>query len=125
MRRAAAIILAGSLVVAACSSSDDAESAETCDDLARAGLALIQDVLDELDGMSIEELVELGDQEPEAFANLEAEGQALDTKATDLGCGEDELSAYVASNVDDLDANGPVSELILEQIKSDPAAFFG
>lgn len=123
MRRAAAVILATALFVAACS-SDDAASAETCDDLARSALALIQDVLDELDGMSIEDLVELGDQEPEAFANLEAEGQALDTKATELGCGEDELSAYVTSNVDDLDANGPVSELILDQIKSDPGSFF-
>jgi hypothetical protein len=125
MRRAAVIILAGSLVVAACSSSDDAESAETCDDLAEAGLTLIQDVLNELDDMSIEDLVELGDEEPEAFLNLEAEGEALDTKATELGCEEDELSAFVASNVDDLEADGPVSELILEQIKANPAAFFG
>lgn len=125
MRRAAAIIiLVGTFIAAACGGGDDAGSAETCDDLAQAGLDLIQDVLNELDDMSLEELIELGDEEPEAFQNLEAEGQALDTRATELSCDEDALSAFVASNVSDLEASGPVSELILEQIKADPGAFF-
>lgn len=124
MKRTAAIVLAGSLVLAACGEGDDAGSAESCDDLARAGLSLIQDVLDELDGMSLEDLIALGEVEPEAFQTLEAEGEALDTKATELGCEDAELSTYVANNVDELNADGPVSELILGQIKADPSAFF-
>lgn len=125
MKKLLAIIAVFGLVATACSSSDDGGGAQTCDDIAQAGLDLLQDALDELGGMSIDELASLGEgDQPAAFDDIERAGEQIDADATALGCDEAELEDYVVSRVDQLEADGPVAELILEELKSDPAALF-
>ncbi|MDH3470780.1 MAG: hypothetical protein OEM94_05640 [Acidimicrobiia bacterium] len=110
------------LLAAACSSSS---SADSCDDVAQAGLDLLQDALDELGGMSIEEVAALGEgEQPAAFDDIERAGDQIDEDATALGCDEADLEAYVVDRVDTLTADGAVAELVLAQLQADPGALF-
>ncbi len=126
MKRTLALIFAGLLVFAACGDSgggsDDPADATSCDDLVDSGLVLLQDALDALSELSLEDIATLED-DPEALQDLETRGEALQTRATELGCDESELSASLSERVDELEANGPFAELILEGIKDDPGFF--
>lgn len=127
MKETIAIVALFGLVAAACS-SDSASGGESrdCDDVGQAGIELLQDALDALGELSLEELAALGeDNQPQAFTDIENAGQQLDEDAAALGCDEADLEQYVTSRVDQLEANGPVAELVLEQLKADPTALFG
>lgn len=123
MNRLVAAICAAFMVFAACGDSSggggDPGSAESCDDLVDAGIDLIQDVLDELSDLDLADIEALGNEPPEALNDLEARGQELEERADELGCTDEELSAGLTARVDELEADGPFAELILEGIKSE------
>ncbi len=122
MYRLAAALCAAVMVFAACGDSGsggDAGSLDNCDDLVDAGIDMLQDVLDELGNLSFEDVAALGDEEPEALADLEQRGQELEQRADELGCSDAEIEAGLLENVDRLEADGPFAELILEGIRSE------
>lgn len=126
MNKTIAIAAILGLLTVACSSDSGSEGeAGDCDDVGQAGIELLQDALDALGELSLEELAALGEEDqPQAFTDIENAGRQLDEDAAALDCDEAELEQYVIDRVDELEADGPVAELVLEQLKSDPGALF-
>ncbi len=123
MKRLLTLLVVAMLAFTACGDSgggsDDPGDATNCDELVSSGLALFQDVLDAMSGLSLADLA--SEEEPAALQDLESRGEELDQRASELGCDEDELSADLLDRIDELDAEGEVAEFFLEQLKSDPS----
>ncbi len=127
MNRLVAAICAAFMVFAACGDSSggggDPGSAESCDDLVDAGIDLIQDVLDELSDLDLADIEALGNEPPEALNDLETRGEELSQRAEELNCTDEELSQGLVDNLDQLEADGPFAELILQGLREDPSLF--
>jgi hypothetical protein len=123
MPKMLSVFVALAIVVAACGDGGG-DGYSSCDDVAQGGIDLLQGVLDEVSAMSMEEFLdEAGSEDPSFVTNFEADADELDAAQTDLGCSDDELSGYLVDNLDQLEASGPVGELMLEAILADPSAF--
>ncbi len=83
-----------------------------CDGMVDAGLALLQAVFDELGDMTLDDL-DAGGGTTTALELLETEGEKLDAKLEELGCDATELEAALFARIDELEAGGELSELIL------------
>ncbi len=125
MKKVLAFIAALMLVGVACGDSGGGGvgSVDNCDDLVGEAIVMLQDVLDALSELSIEDITALGDEPPAAIEDLEQRSDELEAKAIELNCDDDELGAGVVSRADELTADGPFAELILEGIRSDPDLF--
>ncbi len=116
MRRSAALLITVALVAAACGDDNgDATSLDSCEDVADATIALVQDVIDELESMSPSDVGALtqGEEFP-AFVEIEQRGIDLGMKAEELGCSD--IDALVQERADRLEAdpaNG-FTQLIVE-----------
>ena len=118
MKRLIAVLLASLMVFAACG-DDDSGAASDCDDLVDQGLQLFQDALDAMGDMSLEDLADSGADTPPALQDLETRGEQLEAEADRLGCSDAELEAGLAARIDEVEATGPIAELILEGIKEE------
>ncbi len=90
----------------------DIDAVASCDELVDAALLLLQAVFDGLGDMSLDDLEAAGGTVP-ALEMMDAEGQKLDAKTEELGCDPAQLEADLVARVDELEARGPLSELIL------------
>lgn len=110
-----AAALAGTLALAgtACGGPGDAAS---CEDVADEAIVLVQDVLDEVGGMSMEDMQSA--EEPEFVQELEAEGEELEQRAEELDCSDQQMADLVAERAEDLEAEGPVAELLRDAVRS-------
>ena len=112
MKKALGLILALGLVTSACGgSSTDPASANSCDELADAGIAVVQDALDSIAGMSMDELMVLTEQ-PEEFEKLET--LDFDGRAEELGCDMEQL---MCATLDRLTADGEAAGMFLKSIQ--------
>lgn len=130
MRRVLGFLLVLMLVAAACGDDDGADfsdpaSLDTCEAVADASADLLQETIDIMDSMTAEELAALGESEdtPEAFQEVETQGMALEARAAEIGCSEEEFASLVAERAADLTAESPLGQLILEGIKSGESLF--
>ena len=94
----------------------DVASASTCEELADASIGVMQEALDQLAGMSMEEAQEAG---PEAFEDMEQQGEEIEAKAEELDCDEDSADELLCDRVEQLQADGPVAEFVVEGLKSE------
>ncbi|MBI5158233.1 MAG: hypothetical protein HZA58_09550 [Acidimicrobiia bacterium] len=131
MRRAPTVLLATLLVVALAACGDDGGSADpasvnSCESLADASIALLQDTLDIIDSMSAEELAAMGNSEetPPALASIESRGTALEDRAEELGCTEEQMSALMTARVDDLSSDTVFGQFLIESIRAGEGGFF-
>jgi len=120
-----ALLLALSIIAAGCGDSGSSSSYSDCDDLAQGGLDLIQDILDEVSGMSMEDFIDAadGEDDPEFITKFESDADKLDAAQVELGCTDEELGNFVTANLSTLSASGDVGELLLEALRSDPDLF--
>ena len=113
MKKAAAALLAATLIVTAC--GDDEAALNDCEAVADATIALVQDVIDELEAMTPSEQGALiQGQEFPAFVEIEERGETIGLRAQELECTD--LDAMVAERADQLvadPANG-FTQLIVE-----------
>jgi hypothetical protein len=131
MKKFIALLLVLGLVVAACGDDDaavdykDPASISDCDQLLDAGMALLQDFMDEVEGLGLDALA--SDQPPEAFIQLEADGTALTDRGEELGCSAEELDAGIVERVGDLDVadDNVIGQFIIAGITSGEGGFFG
>jgi hypothetical protein len=118
MRKFLPILLVFVLVFAACGGDDDdddvgsIEDAETCDDVGNVFIAEMQTLLDELSDTELSEFT--GSEQPEAMTNFEASIEEIIDKSEEIDCSEEEIQTFMEENVDELEADGPVAELILQ-----------
>ncbi len=130
MKKLVVALLSLALVVAACGDDDAAEPAslDSCDALAVAGIAMLQDTIDLVDELSVEELAAFGEtvETPAGFDALQARGDELSARATEIGCSDEEMADLVAARSDDLSADSVFGQFILDGVRGgDGTGFFG
>ncbi len=129
MRRTAIALAAVALVAAACGGDDSAAepaSLDSCEGLAVAGIAMLQDTIDFVDGLDASELAALGDSDtpPPEFRALQDRGDALSSRADEIGCSDEEMAALVADRAGDLSADSVFGQFILESVRSGDGGLF-
>lgn len=115
--------------VAACGDDDasaDPASLSSCDAVADASIDLLQETLDVIDSLSAEELVALGesDEPPAALADVETRGNALEERATTLGCTDEQMTSLMIARVDQLDSESIFGQFLIESIRNGDGGFF-
>lgn len=122
MRAVFAVLLLVGLIASACGGDDDngnggsvtnVEDAETCEQVMDVAMLEIQGLLDAASDMELTELAT-----SQEFTDFQTEFEALDAKSVELNCSDEEMEALYNERVDDLTAEGPVAEELLEQLKS-------
>lgn len=106
MKRSAIVLLVLALVAAACGDDDASDPAalDSCESVADATIALVQDVIDELESMSPSDVGALTQgQEFPAFVAIEERGIEIGTRAEELAC--DTIDALVTERADQLKAD--------------------
>jgi len=132
MRRTPTLLLAALLAVAVAACGDDSggsadpASLNSCETLADASIDLLQDTLDIIDSMSAEELAAMGASEetPSELVAIETRGTALEDRADELGCTEEQMSALMTARVDDLSSDSVFGQFLIESIRAGEGGFF-
>jgi len=117
MRKLYIVLAALALVAGACGGGDDAAADNTCEGLADQAIALVQQVVDEIDGMSAQEISDSGGD----FASLDtlSTGMAdLETKAGEIGCSDSEMQQLVVDRVGNLKATSEFGQMMISQFES-------
>lgn len=112
MKKTAAALLTTTLLVMAC--GDDG-ALNDCEAVADATIALVQDVIDEIEGMTpAEQGALLQGQEFPAFVVIEERGETIGLRAQELDCAD--IDAMVAERADQLvaDPTNGFTQLIVE-----------
>ncbi len=115
MKRLIPLVVAAVVVAAACASQP-----ETCDEVADETIELMQALIDEVESevgeMSVQELLETGDDLP-SVAAFERDAERLSDRASELGCTQDQLEVAVADRTDRLQATTPIGQFLVSAIK--------
>lgn len=119
VRRLLPLLIALSLVAAACSSSSI--SASNCDEVADETMSLFQRLIDDVDtefgDMTVQEFIDTGGDLP-SIQKFQEDAATIDDIATELGCTQAEISAAVASRVDELTASSDLGRFLISGIRS-------
>lgn len=117
-----ALVLALTLV--ACGGDDNGNDepvaiadATSCEQVIDAFMPLMQEVLDAVSDMSLTDL--MAEDTPDPLVDFEERMEEIAAKAEDLNCSDEDMSAMLVDRVDELTAEGPVGEFLLEALKSE------
>lgn len=129
MRRFFLSLMALALVVAACGDDDaaaDPASLDSCDGLAVAGIDLLQDTIDVIDGLDAEGLAALANAEetPPVFVEFQRRGDELTARADEIGCSDEEMTTLLAEKAGGLSAESTFGQFVLEGVRSGEGGFF-
>jgi hypothetical protein len=110
------LIVAFALVLAACGGGQ----AETCDELAEETVKLMQELIDDVEkevgDVSVEELIATGEGLPSA-EGFEDDAAKIDDRAAELGCTQTEIQNGVAARANELEADTPIGQFLIEAIR--------
>ncbi len=115
MRKLFIVIAALGLVASACGGGDDA--AGSCEGVADDAIQVIQDVINELDSMSLDEIAAM-EGDPPALAQMEQRADELQDQANELGCSDAEMESLLNARVGNLEAEGLFGELLVGELES-------
>ena len=122
MKRLATLLIVLALVAAACGDDDAADPAslDSCEGLAGAGIAMLQDTIDLIDGLDAEALAALSDGSavPPEFVEFQQRGDELTARADEIGCTDEEMAGLMAERAANLSADTPFGQFILDSITS-------
>jgi len=128
VRRGLIAVVTIALAVAACGDDDatDPAAVDSCEGLAGAGVDLLQDTIDIIDGLDNDALAAFGEgtDVPPEFEEIEARGEELNARADELGCSDEEMQALLADRIGDLSSDSVFGQFILEGIRSGESGFF-
>lgn len=114
MRKFFILVATLGLVAAACGGDDSGSG--SCEGVADDAIQVIQDVIDELDSLSLEDLAAMED-EPEALADMEQRADDLQARANELGCSDETMEELLNARVGDLKAEGMFGELLVSELE--------
>lgn len=117
IRKLFVLIAALGLVAGACGGSDSG-SAGSCAAVADDAMSAVQDVINEFDALTLDEMTEMGDEEPAFLTDFENKMDELQGVADDLGCSDAEMEELFADRVDNLTAEGMFGELMIDELKA-------
>ena len=109
------LILALAVLLSSCGGQP-----ETCDELADETVKLMQGLIDdvekELGDVSVEELIATGGDLPSA-ERFEEDAAKIDERAAELGCTQAEIQNGVAARANQLEADTPIGQFLIEAIR--------
>ncbi len=111
MRKFLVLLAALGLLAASCG-GDDA-GGDSCEGVADEFIVIMQDVIDELDAMSLDDLG--ATETPPAIDDLEQKGDALQEKADDLGCSNAEMEVLIDARVGNLTSDGLLGQFLIDE----------
>jgi hypothetical protein len=104
------------LVLASCGGGQ----AETCDELAEETVNLMQELIDDVESevgnVSVEELIATGESLP-SVEGFEEDAAKIDDRAAELGCTQTEVRNGVAARANQLEANTPIGQFLIEAVR--------
>lgn len=118
-----ALVLILALAVSACGGDDDdggpvsVADATSCEQVADAFVPLMQEVLDAVADLTMADL--MSEDTPEPLVDFEGRMEELGAKSEELNCTDEEMTALLADRIDELEAEGPVGEFLLEALRSE------
>jgi hypothetical protein len=112
MRKLFILMAALGLLAAACGG----DSGGSCESVADDAIQVIQDVIDELDSLSLEEIAAM-EEEPEALDDMERRADELQAQADELGCSDAEMEELLNARVGNLEAEGMFGELLVGELE--------
>ena len=113
MRKISVLLAALGLVAAACGG----DSGGSCESVADDAIQVIQEVINEMDSLSLEELASL-EEEPEVLTNMQVRADELQDEANELGCSDATMEELLNARVGDLEADGMFGELLVDEMQS-------
>lgn len=112
LKRFVPVIAVFGLVVGACGGG-----ASSCEDIAADTVDMVQEVIDEVDQLTPEEIAgQEGDLD--FLADFEEESEKLADEATDSGCSTEELSEAIKAKAGSLTAESEFGKLFVELVQS-------
>lgn len=109
------LILALAVLLSACGGQP-----ETCDELADETVKLMQGLIDdvenELGDMTVEQLIASGEGLP-SVERFEEDAARIDERAEELGCTQTEIQNGVAARANELEADTPIGQFLIEAIR--------
>ncbi len=122
-------VLALALLAASCGNdggTGDPASLGTCEEVADAAIDVLQQTIDVVDGLSDEDPAS-SDEPGEAsdeFRAIEEAGMALEARALDLGCTDEQMSALMRERAGTLSAESAIGQLVIEGLREGGEGFF-
>jgi hypothetical protein len=113
LKRFAAVIAACGLVFAACGGGTS-----SCEDIANETVDLVQDVINEVDQMSPEEIAGQGESSPDFLTDFDEQAEKLGDEAASLGCTDEEMSELIRAQSESLTAESEFGQFFVELVKS-------
>jgi hypothetical protein len=100
------------LVLTACGGSDS-----SCSGIADDAIALFQEGIDKLDGLSLSDLESLN---TDPFADLEVRSADLEQRQIDAGCADEEMTELLSEKMGDLEAgdSNPAGQFFISILTS-------
>lgn len=114
MRKFLVVLAVLGLLAASCG-GDDA-GGDSCEGVADELIEIMQEVIDELDAMSIEDLGSADT--PPALDDLEQKGDTLQAKADSLNCSNAEMEELVTARAGNLKSDGLFGQLLIDEVKN-------
>ena len=97
----------------------DPAEAQSCDELVDVLFNIIQAAIDSVSDMSVTEFMDLADGSmPPEIARMDTMGEALEARASVLGCSAEEAQIDFCARVDELRADSDVAKLLISGIAS-------
>ena len=115
MRKLFVLIAVVGLVAASCGGDSGGGS---CESVADDAIAAFQTVITELDSMTLDELGQLGEEDPPVIVEMEATLEDLQGQAEDLGCSDAEMEELLTARVGTLEADGAFGELMIAELEA-------
>lgn len=122
-------VLALALLAASCGDDGDMvdpASLGTCEEVADATIDVLQQTIDIVDGLSAEDPASSDDagEVTDEFRAIEEAGMALEARALDLGCTDEQMSALMRERADRLSAESSIGQLVIEGLREGGEGFF-
>lgn len=115
-RNVLALIVVLAVALSACGGGQP----ETCDEVADETVKLMQELIDDVEkevgDVSIEDLLASGGDLP-SIEHFEEDSEKIDERATELGCTPAEIQNGVAARANQLEADTPIGQFLIEAIR--------
>jgi len=113
--RPAVVVFALAVAAASCGGGgEDSTSLATCEDVADAAIAAVQESIDMMDSVAAG-----AEPDPDVATAVEGRARAVERRAGELGCTEEEMARLTAERIGLLRAETVAGQVIIEGLRAE------